>query len=140
MKCRVYLLNDQDLVIVIFKLYYCERKLWSRFQITRHDISIICNCEYNTALILLTWYFKKLYYRKNYLSFLNTQVWNFQKHFQKKRNDYSKIHVFKKHFCHFKEIVFKKKKKMFIARSCKCISAPIPFPEHVHHSSLEEST
>ena len=36
-----------------------------------------------------------------------------------KRNDSSKIHVFKKHFCHFKEIVFKwsiclkNKKKMF---------------------------
>ena len=40
----------------------------------------------------------------------------FFKNVFKKRNDSSKIHVFKKHFCHFKEIVFKwsicfKKKK-----------------------------
>ena len=34
----------------------------------------------------------------------------FSKTFSKKRNDSSKMHVFKKHFCHFKEIVLKKKK------------------------------
>ena len=39
----VYLLSDgQDLAIVIFKLCYYDRKLWSRFQFTGHDISIIC--------------------------------------------------------------------------------------------------
>ena len=43
----------------------------------------------------------------------------FFKNVFKKRNDSSKIHVFKKHFCHFKEIVFKwsiclkKKKNVF---------------------------